>query len=172
MPLGSDVVSTHPSYDQVAALPAYTEQPVPVAFEDVNGHLNVRHYLGIASEGLDESLAEIGIPQNWPTVAGQACFSVEHHMSYFTELRTGDRLSARVLLLARSERAAHCVVYLLDDSHQKVSYVMEEIFVHVDMESRLTSPWPQDVATAMDGRIAEHTKLPFTPALSGVMTLR
>ncbi len=56
----------HPTYDQLVDLPAYTEQPVPIAFEDANGHLNVRHYTGIASEGLDASLVAQGIPQNWP----------------------------------------------------------------------------------------------------------
>ena len=51
----------HPTYDQLVDLPAYTEQPVPIAFEDANGHLNVRHYTGIASEGLDASLVAQGI---------------------------------------------------------------------------------------------------------------
>ena len=66
------MTSTHPTYEQLAALPAHTEQPVPVPFEDANGHLNVRHYTGIASEGLDESLVDLGIPQNWPA-EGHAC---------------------------------------------------------------------------------------------------
>ncbi|MCM3516959.1 MULTISPECIES: thioesterase family protein [Nocardioides] len=160
-----------PTYDQLVALPAYTEQPVPIAFEDVNGHLNVRHYLGIASEGLDESLVSLGIPQNWPA-HGHACFSAEHHLTYLTELRTGDRLSARVRLVGRSERAAHVVVYLLDDTEQRVSYVMEEIFLHIDMSTRKTSPWPEDVAQAMDERIAEDQALDFEPGLSGSLALR
>ncbi|MBB6628556.1 thioesterase family protein [Nocardioides sp. KIGAM211] len=166
-------MSTHqPTYDQIVGLPAFAEQPVPVAFEDINGHLNVRHYLGIASEGLDESLVELGIPQNWPTSAGQACFSVEHHLTYLHELRTGDRMSARVRFLGRSERAAHVLVFLLDESHQRVSYAMEEIFVHISMETRRTSPWPDDVAAAMDAKIAEHAGLDWTPELSGTMALR
>jgi acyl-CoA thioester hydrolase len=152
-------------------MPAYVEQPVPVAFEDVNGHLNVRHYTGIASEGLDESLVELGIPQNWPG-QGHACFSAEHHLVYLAELRTGDRMSARVRLLGRSERAAHTLVYLLDESHQQLSYVMEEIFLHIDMETRRTAPWPDDVAAAMDERIAEHGALPWEPDVSGCLALR
>ena len=105
-----------PSYEQLVDLPAYSQQPVPMPFEDINGHLNVRHYLGIASEGLDESLVSLGIPQNWPTSAGHACFSAEHHCTYLVELRTGDQMSSRVRLLGRSERAAHALVYLLDDT--------------------------------------------------------
>jgi acyl-CoA thioester hydrolase len=166
------VSTPHPTYEQLAGLPAYAQQPVPVAFEDVNGHLNVRHYTGIASEGLDESLVELGIPQNWPTAAGHACFSAEHHLTYLSELRTGDNMSARVRLVGRSERAVHAVVYLLDETHQQLSYVMEEIFLHIDMRSRRTAPWPDDVAANLDRRIAEDAALPWEPALSGSMALR
>ncbi len=165
-------VSNHPSYDQLAALPAYAEQPVPMPFEDMNGHLNVRHYLGIASEGLDESLVDLGIPQNWPVSAGHACFSAEHHCTYLTELRTGDVMSARVILLGRSERAVHALVYLLDETHQQVSYVMEEIFLHIDMSTRKTAPWPDDVAAGLDRRIAEQAALPWHPEPNGCLALR
>lgn len=161
----------HPSYEQLESLPAYVRQPVPIAFEDVNGHLNVRHYTGIASEGLDESLIELGIPQNWP-VSGHACFSAEHHLTYLAELRTGDTMSARVRLLGRAERAAHALVYLLDDSHQRVSFVMEEIFLHIDMQTRRTAPWPDDVAAGLDRRIAEDAELPWKPDVSGCLGLR
>jgi len=161
----------HPSYEQLAALPAYAEQPVPIAFEDANGHLNVRHYTGIASEGLDESLVAQGIPQNWPAI-GHACFSAEHHLTYLAEMRTGDRMSTRVRLLGRAERAAHALVYLLDESHQRLSFVMEEIFLHIDMETRRTAPWPEDVAAALDARIAELAALPWEPDVSGSLALR
>lgn len=161
-----------PTYEQLAALPAYAQQPVPMPFEDINGHLNVRHYLGIASEGLDESLEDLGIPQNWPVAAGHACFSAEHHCTYFHELRTGDRMSARVILLGRSERAAHCLVYLLDETHERVSYLMEEIFLHIDMETRKTAPWPEDVAAALDGRIAEQQDLDWAKITKGCLELR
>ena len=165
-------MTAQPSYDQISALPVYNRQGIPAAFEDFNGHLNVRHYLGIASEGLDESLVEVGIPQNWPHTAGQAVFSAEHHLTYFSELRTGDQISVRVRLIGRSRRAAHVVVYLLDDTHSRVSYVMEEILLHMDMETRKTSDWPDDVADKIDERLAEEKKLNWTPALSGSMALR
>jgi len=165
------MTAPHPTYEQLAPLPAYVQQPVPTAFEDANGHLNVRHYTGIASEGLDESLVESQIPKNWPAL-GHACFSAEHHLTYISELRTGDRMSARVRLLGRSERAGHALVYLLDDSHERLSFVMEEIFLHIDMETRRTAPWPEDVAAALDRRIARDAELPWEAAVSGSMGLR
>jgi len=165
------VTTSHPTYEQLVALPAYTEQPVPVPFEDANGHLNVRHYTGIASEGLDESLVSLGIPHNWPA-HGHACFSAEQHVTYLAELLTGDKISSRVRLLGRSERAAHALVYLLDDSHQRLSFVMEEILLHIDMETRRTAPWPEDIAAAVDQQIALQSDLPWEPDVSGSLSLR
>ncbi len=164
-------VSTLPTYAQIAALPSYSERPVPVAFEDINGHMNVRYYLGIASEGLDEALEEVGIPTNWAD-KGFAIFSAEHHLTYVAELLTGDAVSARVLLVGRSERALHLVIYLLDDTREQVSCVVEEICLHMDMTTRKTSPWPDEVASQIDARIAEHQALDVEPTLSGSMSLR
>lgn len=163
---------SHPTYEQVAALPAFAVMAVPTAFEDLNGHLNIRHYLGIASEGLDESLVEVGILQQWPTVAGSAVFSAEHHLTYLSELRTGDKISVRVVVLGRSSRAAHVVVYLLDDGKQQISYVMEEIFLHIDMQTRRTADWPEAVAAGLDERITRDQGLDWSPLLSGSMSLR
>ena len=165
-------IVSHPTYDELQSLPVNLSQKVPAAFEDVNGHLNIRHYVGIASEGLDESLTTVGIPQQWPTIAGQGVFTAEHHMSYLKELRTGDQISVRVRLVGRSERAAHALVYLLDETHQQLSYVMEEIFLHVDMDSRRTAPWPAEVAGALDVRIGEHEALTWAADVSGAMQLR
>ena len=165
-------MTSHPTYDQLVDLPAFLVQPVPMPFEDINGHLNVRHYIGLASEGLDESLVDLGIPMQWPLTEGHACFSAEHHGTYLHELRTGDMLSVRVRLLGRAERAAHALVYLLDDTHERLSFVMEEIFLHIDLSDRRTSPWPADVAANLDRRIAEHAELPFPAVTSGSMSLR
>jgi len=160
-----------PSYDEISSLPSYAPQSIPVAFEDLNGHLNIRHYLGIASEGLDESLIEVGIPKDWRNT-GRAVFSAEHHLTYFHELRTGDRVSVRVRMIGRSERAMHVLVYLVDEGRERVAYLMEEIFLCIDMEQRRSTPWNDEIQRKADERIAEHQKLPFEPELSGSMRLR
>jgi acyl-CoA thioester hydrolase len=162
----------HPSYEQLATQPAYAVQPVPVAFEDNNGQLNVRHYLGIGSEGLDESLVSLGIPHNWPAKAGLACLSAEHHLTYLHELRTGDRMSVRVRLLGRSERAAHALVFVLDDTNKRLATVFEEIILCVRLDPRGSEPWPDDVAANLDVRISEDASLPWQPVTSGCLALR
>ena len=81
-------------------------------------------------------------------------------------------MSARVRLLGRSERAGHALVYLLDESHQQLSFVMEEIFLHIDMETRHTAPWPEDIAAKLDERIARDAELDWDTDTSGCLSLR
>jgi acyl-CoA thioesterase FadM len=81
-------------------------------------------------------------------------------------------MSARVRLLGRSERAGHALVYLLDHTHQQVACVVEEIFLHIDLETRRTAPWPAEIADAMDARVAEHAALGFESPTSGSLALR
>jgi acyl-CoA thioester hydrolase len=165
-------MADHPTYEQLVSLPAYAVQSVPVAFEDNNGQLNVRHYLGIGSEGLDESLVSVGIPTNWPTRDGLACLSAEHHVTYVHELRTSDRMSVRVRLLGRSERAVHALVYVLDDTNERVATVFEEISLCVRLDPRGSEPWPSEIAANLDARIAEHAGLDWPAATSGCLVLR
>jgi hypothetical protein len=40
------------------------------------------------------------------------------------------------------------------------------------METRRTAPWPEDVAAALDKRIADDADLPWEPDVSGSMNLR
>lgn len=165
-------MSTQPTYDQLADLPAFAVQPVPTAFEDSNGFLNVRHYLGIGSEGLDESLHDLGIPFNWPLVSGFAALAAEHHLTYLHELKTGDQMSVRVRLLGRSDRAVHAVGYVLDDTNQRLACVFEEVFLCVRVADRKTAPWPAEVAEGLDKRVAEHAAIGWEPVLSGSLALR
>jgi len=141
-------------------------------FEDINGHLNVRHYIGLSSEGLKESLVDLGIPLQWPLTDGHACFAAEHHCVYHHELRTGDLMSTRVRLLGRSGRALHANAWILDDTHERVAFVMEEIMLHIDLSTRRTAPWPDEIAANLDERIAEHAKLDFAAYTSGALALR
>ena len=161
-----------PTYEQLVDLPAYAVQTVPMAFEDNNGQLNVRHYLGIGSEGLDESLEGVGIPHNWPVRAGLACLAAEHHLTYLHELRTGDRRSVRVRLLGRSERAVHALVFVLDDTRHQLSTMIEEISLCVRLEPRGTEPWPEEVARNLDALIAEHAALGWSAETSSCLSLR
>ena len=40
------------------------------------------------------------------------------------------------------------------------------------MADQKTAPWPEEIAAAIDARVAEHEQLPFPATTSGSMALR
>jgi acyl-CoA thioester hydrolase len=77
-----------------------------------------------------------------------------------------------VRLLGRSERAAHALVFVLDDTNQRLATVFEEITLCVRLDPRGSEPWPADVAANLDARIAEDAALEWRPVTSGCLALR
>lgn len=163
---------TPPTFEQVSMLTPSLDLVVPREFEDQNGHMNVQHYVGIAGDGVDRGMVPLGVPQDWPQVAGLGVFSAEQHLSYLAEVHAGDRVTFHMRLLARSDRGVHAVGYILDQARRQVSFVLEAVWLHMDMRVRRTAIWPASVAALLDERIASDSALGWTPTLSGPMGVR
>lgn len=153
----------HPTYDDLTAepdlLPGYEPGRVPSAYLDHNGHVNVAHYLTTVSWGIQHAFWDWGVPRDWITTAGRGTFTAEHHLTYLAELHVGSEISVRVRAVARSARGSHVVGYLLDDTHRRLAYVMELLTVHVDLSTRRSAVWPDDVAAGLDAAVARHADL-------------
>lgn len=164
----------YPTYDDVLAagaiLPAYERRTVPPDFEDHNGHMNVAHYLTIASWGAQNALHDWGVPVDWVEREKLGTFSAEHHLRYFHEVHVGAEVSTRVRAVARSERGLLLHVLLLNDTERTIAYSMELLTVHVDLSARRTSAWPDEVAAGIDAAIAAHADVDWP--LSGCLTVR
>ncbi|MCW2792373.1 MAG: hypothetical protein JWO76_1471 [Nocardioides sp.] len=163
---------TVPTFAEVSLLPASNDFVVPREFEDQNGHMNIQHYLGIAGDGVDRGMVPLGVPQDWPQTAGLGVFSAEQHLTFVAEVHAGDRVTFHLRLLERSDRGVHAVGYLLDQARARVSFVLEAVWLHVDMTVRRTAVWPAAVAALLDERIASDSALGWTPVLSAPMALR
>jgi acyl-CoA thioester hydrolase len=161
-----------PTYADLTAridlLPAHQRLVVPPEFEDHNGHMNIAHYLTTTSWGVQHAFHAWGVPESWMGEARVGTFSAEHHLTYLGEVHVGAEVSVRVRCVARSARGLHVVGYLLDDTHRTLAYVMELLTLHVDLTTRRTRPWPDDVAAGLDRAVAAHAVLdwPVTGCLA------
>lgn len=165
-------LTSQPTYDDVAAMTAYNAQTVPREFEDRNGHMNIAHYLTVASWGVEYAMQAAGIPEDWHETDGLGSFTAEHHIVYLREVHVGSEVSVRVRYVGRSARALHLQAFLLDDSHRVVAYVLEVMAVHIDFRTRRTAVWPAEIASSVDRLVAEHAALSWPAPLSGSLTLR
>jgi acyl-CoA thioester hydrolase len=161
-----------PSYDEVLALPPVREDRVSPDFIDENGHMNVRHYLDYGARGADRICRDVGIDDDYRATRRMGLFTAEHHIRYYRELHEGDPLSVHTLFLERSSRAGHMMSLILDRRRQVLACTVEIAVVHVDLDSRRSVPYPDDVATGIDGWIARAQDVPWPMPLSGAIGLR
>ncbi|MEZ5095791.1 MAG: thioesterase family protein [Nocardioides sp.] len=160
-----------PSYDEVVALPRGHRVTVPPEHGDPNGHLNVRHYLGlfddaewVVFEGVDlgSDLAERGVG---------GIFALEQHLTYRREVLVGDEVSVHLRFVGRTEQLMHLVSYLANHTRREVAASMEALDGYVDFGTRRLAPVPQPQASGLDRLLEQAAGLPWTPALSGSISL-
>jgi acyl-CoA thioester hydrolase len=158
-----------PSFEQVRALPEVYSRVVPSEYEDFNGHMSIDHYLGIHSESGDPLLASLGLTDQYRAEQSGSVFDVEHHLLYFGEVMVGDTVTVHGRIVDRSDKAVHGISFIADLTREEVSNTLEWISIHVSLESRRPEPWPDDIASILDGLIAEDRRLGWDPPLCGSM---
>ncbi|GAA1529743.1 thioesterase family protein [Nocardioides humi] len=161
-----------PTYEQVLDLPVLLESEVTPDFIDVNGHMNVRHYLDAGAHGADVLCRRIGIDDAYRAQRRLGIFTAEHHIRYFSEMHEGEKLSVHTAVVDRSARAGHLLSFILDRDGERLACTVEIVIVGVDMDTRRPAEFPADVAAALDERVEAARRLPWPLPLSGAMGIR
>jgi hypothetical protein len=71
-----------PTLLDVDDLPPLLERTIPAAWEDLNGHVNVRHYLELYDQAGWPMLGTIGIEERHFREERRGLFDLEHHIWY------------------------------------------------------------------------------------------
>jgi acyl-CoA thioester hydrolase len=160
-----------PSYDQVLGLPSGPRAPVPEAYADSNGHLNVRHHLALYDDAEWAIYEPVDLGEAHALAGLGGVFALEQHVTYRREVLVGEDVAVHVRLLARAERLLHLVSYLVNHSRREVAGSLEALEGYVDLHTRRLAPIPAPAAAALDTMVADAEALGWRPELSGSMTL-
>jgi acyl-CoA thioester hydrolase len=159
-----------PSAENVLELPSLLTATVPPEWEDMNGHVNVRHYVALYDEAGWPMLEWLGIDSDYFRNERQGLFDHEHHTWFLAEMHVGDRVSAHARLLARSDKRFHGVVFLVNITQRRLACVVEFVSTGADLESRRTAALPDAVKARLDEIIAAHDALAWQAPRCGVMS--
>lgn len=141
-------------------------------FIDVNGHMNIRHYLDYGAQSADVICRDIGIDDDYRSQRRMGVFTAEHHIRYFSEMHRDDEFSVHSLWVDRSDKTGHVVALILDRTNDVLACTVEIVLVHVGMDTRRPLPFPADVAEGADRWIAAARSVTWTVPLSGSMGIR
>ena len=139
---------------------------VEPAWIDYNGHLNMAYYNVLFDRAVDEAFALVGIGPDYVKSRNCSYFTAEVHVRYLRELRADDPVRVTVQLLDCDAKRLHFFEQLFHATEGWVSATSEDVALHVNMETKKTAPFPDDVAARLAKMKASHARLP-RPEVAG-----
>ncbi|MPY78278.1 MAG: thioesterase [Actinophytocola sp.] len=140
-----------PPVAELLLLPAEMKQGIPPEYEDLNGHMNIKHYFELQSFAVWAVFRRLGYED--AKRPDEGAFTLEQHLRYHNEVLVGQEVSAHVVLLDRSAKLVRGISFLVNRTTDQVANTLEFVSAHVDLTVRRTSPFPARVADALDAEL-------------------
>jgi acyl-CoA thioester hydrolase len=132
---------------------------VEPAWIDYNGHMNMAYYHVLFDRAVDEGFGLVGLGQEYLAEHKSSFFVAEIHTLYRRELKMHDTARATLQLIDYDEKRIHYYMELRHAEEGWVAATMESLSLHVDMETRKVSPFPDDIAANLAVMKAAHARL-------------
>ncbi len=127
---------------------------------DYNGHLNMAYYNVLFDSGVDGLLEALGMGEDYVRQRKLSLFTAEVHLRYLRELHEGDCVRVSIQLLGIDGKRLHTFQMLHHATEGWLAATSENMYLHVDMTTKKTSPFPEEVAARLARLKAAHDKLP------------
>jgi acyl-CoA thioester hydrolase len=157
------------SIAQLSKLPVYYRKTIPSDYLDVMGHMNVRWYMTLFDEAAWQFFNSFGMDRTYYKNTRNGAFALKHFIRYLAEVHAGETVAVRIRVLGRSAKRVHFMHFLINETTGSVATTMEALGSHADLTARRTSPFPDSIATALDGLIAKQNNLGWNAPLCGVI---
>jgi acyl-CoA thioester hydrolase len=158
-----------PSLEKITALPFMCRVVVPPEYEDMNGHMNVRHYMTIFDEAGYPMIDLLGMPPSYHEANGTGGFDLEHHLHYLNEVHIGDTVTVYLRFTGRSAKRMHYLMFMVNETRQSLASIFECVNSFADLKVRRTAPFPAEIAAKIDEFFAQHEALDWEAPICGVM---
>jgi acyl-CoA thioester hydrolase len=157
-------VLTVPTTEEVLQIPPAWSDAVHEDWIDMNGHMNIRHYLDLGGMATDQVCQSMGIDDDYRALRRMGVFTAEQHLTYLQEMHLGTPITVHVRLLERSSKVGHMVALIMDREKDRLACIFETVLVHVGMDTRKGLEFPEDVATAYDQIVTRELETLSWPA--------
>ncbi len=160
-----------PTPEQVRQLPELLRVQVPREWEDLNGHVNVQHHLGMYDMTTDPLLELLGISVQWVRSERIGLFDLEHHIWYQNEVHVGEEVGLYLRFTARNLKRAQGLVFLLNLTHDRLASVVEFVSIAAHLDTRRSVPLPEVVARRLDDLVRQQQALDWPAPSSGAISI-
>ncbi|MCB5177155.1 MULTISPECIES: thioesterase family protein [Microvirga] len=139
------------------------------AWIDYNGHMNMAYYHVLFDRAVEEGFGLVGLGHEYLEERKASFFAAEIHTTYKRELKVHDDVRVTLQLVDFDEKRIHYYLEIRHAAEGWVAATMEGLSLHMDMETRKVSPFPDDIAANLAVMKAAHARLARPAALGRVI---
>ena len=133
---------------------------------DINDHMNVAYYVLAFDLAVDAVWSQLGITDQYIASHRNSTFAVESHVTYQRELKLSEPFIITAQLLAFDAKRIHQFMRMYHAAEGYLAATAEWINLHVDMNTRRVSPWPESILDGISAFVARQGTWPL-PAEAG-----
>ena len=161
----------HITQDQIQELgpPCYATTAL-AEWTDRNGHMNIRHFVAVFDDAGDAFYLTVGLADADHLRRHSGTMDLEHHTHFVREVRPGDRLAVHLRIVGVGSKRFHYLMFLVNQSTNQTSSIFECVNTFVDLSTRKTVPWPEDVHSALLDLLEKHSAVSWPAPVCGSMT--
>ena len=127
---------------------------------DYNGHLNQAYYGVLFDRAVDHALLPVGLGPDYIAARNLSFMTVECHTCFVRELFRTDPVRVVSRILDVDDKRLHMFCELVHATDGWLSATSEWMFLHTDMATRRTAPWPADIRANLDALKSAAALLP------------
>jgi acyl-CoA thioester hydrolase len=138
---------------------------------DYNGHLNMAYYHVLFDRAVDEAFSLIGLGSDYVATRNASFFAVECHVQYKRELARGQQVRVTLQLMDSDEKRLHFFMAMREAQEGWIAATSENIAVHVDLATRKSAQFGDDIMANLAVMKTAHARLPRPEAAGRAITM-
>lgn len=158
--------------EQVLKLPRTAELEIVEDYLDGNRHVNMMYYTMIGNLGWRVFFDELGLPREHFVATQRSTFALRQFISYFNELKEGDKVAVHGGLLNYDSKRLHFMFYIVNLSDHKLASSDERLIMYIDMTKRRSATFEPSVLSQLEAVRTAHAGLGWQPEISGAITVK
>ena len=126
---------------------------------DWNGHMNIAYYVVAFDLATGDAFEQFGIGNTYRETSNCSTFTLELHVNYLQEIMEGESFKIQTLVLGVDSKRLHLFHSMHHAKTGELIATNENMFVHVNMENRRSTPFPDPIQKHLRAIASEHAEL-------------
>lgn len=139
---------------------------------DFNGHMNVGYYVVAFDLGSIAFLNAVGMGLDYPKKRGGSTFGLEMHVTYDREIHLDAPFVIHTRVLDCDAKRIHMYHEMRHGADGWLAATNEIITMHIDMSTRRSAPFPDDIMETLNKIKDAHADLPIPSGVGRKIGIR